>query len=343
MRDVLDESPVVGVDEETAQSVSAAAGVRLVDRVGSHALEGRRRLVQGLLAPRASIDPKYFYDAEGCALYERICTLAEYYPPGCEREIFSTHRDAIVRELPRAPQWIDLGCGDGGKSPQWVVALGARRYIGVDIAPGALKATVQRASADYAGIEALGVACDFTHRLDLRDVIAERRQLAPVFFYPGSSIGNFTTDKAVELLRAIRNHLDACGRILVGIDLVKERAVLEAAYADRDGVTAEFNLNVLRVVNHLIGSDFDPALWSHEAVFDPVASRIEMRLLAREPQHVRIDGVGRRFERGETILTEYSHKYTVEGFAAMLSRSGFTRVRAWTDSRKWYAVFVAGG
>lgn len=342
MRGAVDERPEVAVDQANAQAGGLARAVRLIDRLRFHALTERNLLMQGLLAPNARINPKYLYDAAGCALYERICTLVEYYPPRCEREIFSTHRDAIARELPRSPQWIDLGCGDGGKSSQWIEVLGARRYVGVDIAREALEATVQRVSAAWAGIEAIGVACDFTHRLDLHEVIAEHRHQASVFFYPGSSIGNFEANQVLAFLRAMRDHLDERGRILVGIDLVKEPVVLQAAYADCDGVTAQFNLNVLRAVNRIIGSDFDPKMWDHQATFDAVASRIEMRLLARKPQSVQIGSVGRRFECGESILTEYSHKYTVPGFAETLAQAGFTRVRAWTDARKWYAVFVAG-
>ena len=337
-----EEIPASAYSQHETASAGFAPPVRVVafGKVDEDA--ERARLVQGLLRPHATIEPKYFYDARGCALYERICTLPEYYLPTVERGIFARYREAILRELPHAPQWIDLGCGDGRKSPDWVRALKARRYVGVDIARGALSATVARAIRDYDETEALGIACDFSRSLDLRAVIAEMADRPAVFFYPGSSIGNFPEPEAVALLRSVGDHLTPGGRLFLGVDLVKDRGALEAAYADAQGVTAAFNRNVLAVVNRVADADFVPDRWEHQAVFDARAARIEMRLVARENQRVRIGDQRRGFARGDSILTEYSHKYTIEGFGALLASAGFHRVRAWTDDRRWYAVFVAG-
>ena len=337
-----EEFPQSALSQLETAPAGAAPPVRVVEMAMGNAEGERARLMQGLFRPRATIEPKYFYDPRGCALYERICTLPEYYLPGAERRIFAQHREAILRELPHAPQWIDLGCGDGRKSADWVRMLKARRYVGVDIAKEALSATVRRATRDYGDTEALGIVCDFSRSLDLRAVIAEMADRPAVFFYPGSSIGNFPEPDAIALLRSVRDHLTPAGRLFLGVDLVKDRDVLETAYADPQGVTAAFNRNVLAVVNRTVDADFVADRWEHRAVFDARAARIEMRLVARESQLVRIGNRRRGFARGDSILTEYSHKYTVEGFGTLLACAGFARVRAWTDDRRWYAVFVAG-
>ncbi len=216
-----------------------------------------------------------------------------------------------------------------------------RRYVGVDIARPCLDATVAAMMRSFAAVECLGVTTDLAEPLQLHDLLAESPH-PPVFFYPGSSLGNFTADRALELLRMIRSHLEHDGRLLVGIDLVKDRARLEAAYDDARGITAAFNRNVLRVVNRLLGADFAVDGFAHRATYNRAAGRIEMRLVAHRDQTVRIAGQRRRFVAGETILTEYSHKYTIEGFAALLAAAGFAQRRWWTDQRGWFAVFLAG-
>ncbi len=229
-----------------------------------------------------------------------------------------------------------------------------RRYVGVDIAPDWLRDTLvalqaeQRARSGHRpALDVLGVVTDFTRSFDLTTLIDEAPSLPPVFFYPGSSIGNFAPDDAREFLRTVRAHLargDRRGRLLIGADLVKDEATLVAAYDDALGVTAAFDRNVLRVANRLLDADFDPAAFAHRAVWDAAHARIEMQLVARRAHDVRIGDVVRRFDEDETIVTEHSHKYTVDGFAALLASAGFAggdRIRCWTDPRRWFGVFVA--
>ena len=335
----------------------------------------REALREGLVARPAHSLPKFFYDLQGSALFSAICELDEYYPTRTEAQIFHAHREAIARALPGHSQWIDLGCGDGAKSRGWLEPAHVRRYVGVDIAESWLRASLTALASERArasmppgdggregarsragSLDIVGVVTDFTRPFDLHQVLAEEPDMPPVFFYPGSSIGNFTHDEARAFLAAIGEHIErhasGDGRLLIGVDLIKDRSVLHAAYDDALGVTAAFNRNVLRVANRLLDADFDPEAFAHRAVFDERASRIEMQLVSMRAQTVHIGAdtgsdAGndvRGFEEGEAIVTEYSHKYTVEGFAALLEAAGFAgdhRLRWWTDERGWFGVFVA--
>ncbi len=317
------------------------SALRLVTgRVHTHAAR-RASLLAGLLERPARIAPKFFYDAQGCALYGAICELQEYYPTRTERALLERHRAAIARHLPRGAQWVDLGCGDGSKSLPWLAAIQARRYVGVDVSPTWLARAAQAVEAARSGIECVGVVTDFEEPLDLHPVLSERPHAPPVLFYPGSSIGNFEPQAAAGLLVSFARHTGPEGALLIGADLVKDRALLEAAYDDALGVTAAFNRNVLRVVNRELDANFEPRAFDHVARYDAAHQRIEMRLVSRRPQEVRLGKEVRHFEAGESILTEYSHKYTVEGFEAMLRAAGYGQVRHWTDPHGWFAVFLA--
>ncbi|AKJ29554.1 L-histidine N(alpha)-methyltransferase [Caldimonas brevitalea] len=298
-------------------------------------------LQRGLLERPAHISPKYFYDAQGCALYSAICELVEYYPTRTETAIFERHRDAIARRLPREVQWVDLGCGDGAKSWPWLTSVQARRWVGVDISPEWLSISFTAGARRFPDVEFTGVATDFTRPLDLHAVLEQRPEWPRVFFYPGSSIGNFTPSQALVLLRSVRAHLGRDGRLLIGVDGVKDKAVLEAAYDDAIGVTAAFNRNVLRVVNRELDADFDPRRYTHRACFDGRHSRIEMQLVAQQAHTVHLGGQRRHFEAGEAIVTEYSYKYTRESFSALLQEAGYSHAQHWSDERGWFHVFVA--
>ena len=309
----------------------------------------------GLLASPASSSPKFFYDIQGSALFSAICALDEYYPTRTEAAIFARDRAAIADKLPRAAQWIDLGCGDCAKSRDWLGVVQPSRFIGVDIADAWLRTSLAalahefpRVDQDASAIEFVGAVTDFTRPFDLHALLAERPDAAPVFFYPGSSIGNFAPAAAREFLIAIREHIAAHpaggGCLLVGIDLVKDVTILEAAYDDAIGVTAAFNRNVLRVANRMLDADFDPASFAHRAVFDTAESRIEMHLVAKHAHDVRIGADIRHFGSGEAIVTEYSYKYTPEAFASLLVSAGFSAPqspRMWSDERGWFGIFLA--
>lgn len=301
-----------------------------------------QQLLDGLLQPQACINPKYFYDDRGCELFTRICQLDEYYPTRTEAAIFEQCADEISAALANHAQWIDLGCGDCSKSRRWLERITPARLIGIDIAGDFLQSCLADIADGHPELECVGVVSDFTQRLDISRLLAEDPHSPPVFFYPGSSIGNFARTDALRLLRGIRRHCGERGQLLIGVDLVKPSHILEAAYDDTEGVTAAFNLNVLEVVNQLLPADFAAAAFRHQAVYDPRNCRIEMRLVATSPQTVRLGNTAvRQFQRGEHILTEYSHKYTTTGFSTLLAEAGFGRQQLWTDPHHWFGVFLA--
>jgi L-histidine Nalpha-methyltransferase len=297
----------------------------------------REALLAGLRAPQAHVPPKYFYDALGSKLFEAITELTEYYPTRTEAAIFDAHGAEIAGRIGPGGTLVDLGAGNCAKAERLFPLLELQRYVAVDISVDFLRAAVRRIGREHPRLEVAGLGLDFSASLALPAGLADGRR---VFFYPGSSIGNFAPDEALALLRQIHPQCHG-GGLLIGVDLVKPIAVLEAAYDDTLGVTAAFNLNLLRHLNHLIGSDFDPAQWRHVALFDAVASRIEMHLEARSQQSVHWLGGERVFRSGERIHTENSYKYKAADFRALLTQAGFDNVSHWTDPQGWFGVFWA--
>ena len=292
----------------------------------------------GLLAPQASIPPKYFYDSLGSHLFEAICELPEYYPTRTEAAIFAHHGADMAARVGPGATLVDLGAGNCAKAASLFPLMQPRQYVPVDIAGDFLQQAAAQLRQRFPSIEVTPLVLDLSQPLALPpSVPAARRQ----FFYPGSSIGNFTPQDAVQFLRQVRGNVGADGGLLIGVDLVKDPAVLDAAYDDAIGVTAAFNLNMLRHLNHLAGADFDPAQWRHVAFFNDAESRIEMHLEARCPLTVRWCGGERSFAQGERIHTENSYKYTVEGFRELLAQAGFRVDGTWTDDAHWFAVMHA--
>jgi dimethylhistidine N-methyltransferase len=312
----------------------------IVKRLREDPARERRALVDGLRASPASIPPKYFYDRLGCALYGAICELPEYYPTRTERAIFSRHREAIADAVGTGGQFVDLGAGDCCKAESWLPYLMPARYLAVDIAEDALARSLARLAPEFPEIELRGIVVDFTHGLDLEADLDGR----PVtFFYPGSSIGNFTPDEARAFLARVRAHCASRpgSGLVIGVDTRKDVVRLVKAYADPTGVTAAFNRNVLNHVNRVLGSDFQPEAWGHVGLYDVDLGRIEMHLEAIGDQDVTIDGAVRRFHARERIHTENSYKYTPAGFDALLRSAGFTRTAHWLDDAGAFAVFHA--
>ncbi len=310
---------------------------RFIQRHVANAAADRREIEAGLLQARAQASPKYFYDRLGSHLFEAITELPEYYPTRTEASIFAAHGAAMAAQIGAGATLIDLGAGNCAKATRLFPLLEPSRYIAVDISVDFLHNALRRVQREHPLLDVIGLGHDFSSTLDLEaDLIAERG----VFFYPGSSIGNFTPDEALAFLKRIRAQAQG-GGLLIGVDLVKPSAILQAAYDDALGVTAAFNLNILRQLNRLIGSDFAPTDWQHIGLYNEAASRIEMHLEARHPVEVRWPDAQRAFRAGERIHTENSCKYTVEGFAALLEAAGFARPAHWTDDRGWFGVFWA--
>ena len=295
----------------------------------------RDELVKGLDAPVAAIPPKYFYDALGSRLFEAICELPEYYPTRTEAAILARHAAEIADLAGPGTVLLDLGAGNCEKAASLFVPLAPSMYVPLDISVQFLKRAVQRLALLHPDLPMLGVGIDFSRTLELPADVPARRRL---FFYPGSSIGNFTPDEALAFLTRVRQAAGDDGQLLIGVDLHKDSRLLEAAYDDALGVTAAFNLNMLHHVNALLQADFKPRDWRHRALFNEEASRVEMHLQARDNLVVRWDGGMRRFERGESIHTESSYKYRPQAFQALLAGAGFGSIRSWTDRQGWFMV-----
>ncbi len=313
---------------------------RIVDLSDARAHDERGQVVERLAGSPAGVAPRYFYDELGCALYAAICRLPEYYPTRTEAAIFHEHRTEMAATAGRGRQLVDLGAGDCVKARWWIPFLDPVRYVAVDIAAAEMERALARMSSDFAGVEMLGVVTDFARGLPLEEVLGAR---AATFFYPGSSIGNFTPGEALAFLRSIHTH---CARrpgsgLLIGVDGKKERTVLEAAYDDALGVTAAFNRNVLLHLNRRFGFDFDPEGYEHRALYNESDGRIEMHLESRREQAVRLGDRTRRFAQGERIHTENSYKYAPAEFEALLRGAGFSALRRWSSAGDGYSVIYA--
>jgi dimethylhistidine N-methyltransferase len=287
---------------------------------------------------QACISPKFLYDPLGSKLFEAICELPEYYPTRTEAGIFDLHGAEIARTVGAGSTLIDLGAGNCAKAANLFPLLQPRQYVPVDISAEFLRDAVERLRQRFRHIDMLPLGIDFSARLDLPDGVRQERRL---FFYPGSSIGNFTPNEAREFLQRVHAQCGRDGGLLIGIDLAKDHAVLDAAYDDALGVTAAFNLNVLRHVNRLLDADFDIRQWRHRGFYNPAQGRVEMHLEAQTVQHVTWRGGSRRFAAGEWIHTENSYKYRQSDAVELLGQAGFAATRVWTDPKQWFAVIYA--
>ncbi len=283
----------------------------------------------GLRRRPRRIPPRFFYDARGSELFEKICLLPEYYVTRTEFAIL----ERCAAELPPADTVIEFGCGYGAKTRLLFEALFRKRrhitFVPVDISRRALEETGRQLTAHYPGLAVRAIQAEFG---DAFALIPRERSLV---LFLGSNIGNLDHAEAVRFLRALRGHT-----ILVGLDMQKDPALLHAAYDDSQGVTAAFNLNLLARINRELGGDFDLARWRHLALYDAAAGRVEMHLVSQRSQSVRVLGERHVFGAEERIHTENSYKFSEDQIAALAAASGLHVERRWTDVRGWFSVVL---
>ncbi|MCU1347315.1 MAG: methyltransferase [Acidobacteria bacterium] len=318
----------------------AAPRFRLIDR-GAPGDTFAADVAAGLTAAPKSIPPQYFYDSLGSALFEAICELPEYYVTRAETEILTSYSEAIARALPAGARIVELGSGSARKTRLLIEAILHRRdelhYVPLDIDAGMLEKAGSALLGDFPSLRITAVSGDF-RRPSLAIPPAERGEKTVVLFL-GSSIGNLTPEEAVATLRDLRSALAPGDALFLGADLRKPRAILEPAYDDALGVTAAFNLNLLQRINRELDARFRLDRFRHRAFYDERLGRIEMHLVSREAQQVRIGALGLLvgFEEGETIHTENSWKYDDASLALLARESGFAIEQHWSDSNGWFA------
>ena len=278
-----------------------------------------------------------FYDERGSALFEQICEQPEYYLTRCEIALMQEHAAEIADTLGSEVRLVEYGSGSGIKTRLLLQQLDQPvAYVPVEISPVPLQHSVQRLTREFPEVPMQPLCADFSKPLRLP--IPPRAQRRTVLYFPGSTIGNFESREAAVLLRKMRNEMGDAGGILIGVDLKKDAATIEAAYNDRAGVTAEFTLNMLARLNREIGSDFDLAGFAHRAHYNPMAGRIETHLVSRRAQQVKVGRIEATFREDEVIQVEYSCKYSPEDFAALAARAGLAVVRLWTDAQQMFSV-----
>jgi dimethylhistidine N-methyltransferase len=295
-------------------------------------------VVEGLRKKQKSIPSKYFYDRRGSQLFDRITQLQEYYPTRTEISIMERYQDEIDAVLGPRALIIEYGSGSSTKTRLLLDRLiDPVAYMPIDISKQHLLHSASLIAGDYPDLEVLPVVADYTSDMVLPEPaeVPERT----VVYFPGSTIGNFEPEGARDFLSHVASVCGPGGGLLIGVDLVKDTDVLEAAYNDSAGITAKFNLNLLHRINAELGAEIDVSSFEHLAFWSPDKSRIEMHLRSRIRQSIRVADVRFDFKRGETIHTENSHKFTIDGFAE-LAEPWFTQDHVWTDDNQWFSLQV---
>jgi L-histidine N-alpha-methyltransferase len=316
--------------------------VGLSSRPRSHLTEEplarfRQDVWHGLRLRPKQLPAKYFYDAAGSALFERITTLREYYLTRTETGIMRRAKKAMAAALGRNVWLIEYGSGSSTKTRTLLDALDEpAAYMPVDISREHLRQSAARIAADYRGLRVIPVCGDFTRRIRLSPEC--RAGFRRIVYFPGSTLGNFTPTEALGLLRRTARLVGPEGGMLLGLDCKKAPAILHAAYNDRAGVTAQFNRNVLLRINRELDADFAADSFHHYAFYDPAHGRIEMHLVSSSDQVVHVAGQAFELAEGEPIRTEYSYKYGARDWQALARDSGFRIQQVWTDPRHWFAV-----
>jgi dimethylhistidine N-methyltransferase len=291
--------------------------------------EFAQAVIDGLSAPQKSLPCRFFYDAEGSALFEKITELPEYYPTRAEIAILEAQAASLAAHTPPGSVLVEFGSGSSRKTEIVLAALPSlAAYVPIDVSGDALAEAKERLHVRFPELRVLPVVGDFRAALSLPADLNRRPRLG---FFPGSTIGNFTPDDACALLKSMAQSLKNGGRLVIGIDLRKDVARLEAAYDDAAGITAAFNLNILARANRDLGANFDLSSFQHEAKFNDTESRVEIHLVSTRAQTVEVCGHSFAFAEGEKIHTENSYKYSIESFQQLARDAGWTPRQVWTD------------
>jgi dimethylhistidine N-methyltransferase len=295
----------------------------------------REDVLSGLTKNRRQIPPKYFYDEEGSRLFDAICQLPEYYPTRAEIGLLKHYGTEMVQYMGEGSVLVEFGSGSSLKIRLLLEALRPAAYLPIDISREHLFNSARHLAYDYPRVAVHAICADYTRPLVLPRDFAEG---AKAGFFPGSSIGNFEPPEALQFLKQIATLLGAGSGLLIGVDLKKDAALLNAAYNDSRGITAAFNLNLLRRINRELEGNFDLSSFEHRAFYNAVKGRVEMHLVSRKNQTVTVSNQAFEFHTGETLHTENSYKYSIEEFQQLARAAGFQPQRVWTGEQALFSV-----
>jgi len=294
-------------------------------------------IVDGLSQAQKTISPKFFYDERGSQLFDKITKLPEYYLTDAELEIMRVNVGEMAELIGRTASLIEFGSGSSLKTRILLENLeDLAAYVPVDISEDHLWTSARQLRAEFPGLDVRPVVADFTKTFSLPTPTV--MPVKNVIYFPGSTLGNFEHDAAMDLLRVMHEEAGENGALLIGVDLQKDADIIDRAYNDAAGVTAEFNLNMLRHLNKNYGANFDLGSFEHSATYDEDEGRVVIELVSQAEQTFEVGNTEFELADGETILTEYSHKYTLDGFAEMAHNAGFTVEKAWTDAEQLFSV-----
>ena len=294
-------------------------------------------VVAGFASTPKTIPPKFFYDEQGSRLFDAICAQPEYYLPDAERDILTTRAGEIAASTGTGRVVVEPGAGAALKIRWLLNALRPSAYVPMDISGDYLQSTAKALARDYSWLRVHAACVDFTHSLPVPEVVPDGPRLA---FFPGSSLGNFEPAEAQRFLGDLRHMVGDGGMLLIGVDTKKPGHILDAAYNDAAGVTAAFNLNLLRRICRELGADCDPDAFDHRAFYNSELGRVEMHLVSRYDQEVRVNGHRFFFMAGETVHTECSYKYAPGEFLQLAHRAGFAQVRHWLSDARMFGVYL---
>lgn len=294
-------------------------------------------VIAGLAAPRKWLPPKYLYDERGSQLFEAICELPEYYPTRTELAMLETFAPELRERVGPGAAIVEYGSGSGRKTELLLRAVRPAAYVAIDISGEQLRLAASGLAHAFPDVRVVALCADYTRVLPLDTIklIGARRRIG---FFPGSTIGNFTRPEALAFLRQVRESAGPRGAMIVGVDLEKDPSILHAAYNDTAGVTAAFNLNVLERINRELGADFDLDAYRHSAHYAAAAGRVEMHLVSTRAQAVSIGERAFHLAAGETIHTESSYKYSIDGFQSLAAEAGFEPQHCWIDSQRLFSI-----
>lgn len=297
----------------------------------------RAEVLSGLAGAIRAIPAKFFYDERGSELFDQICDVPEYYQTRTEIAILRQALPELARHVGAECMLIELGSGASRKVRLLLEELRPSGYVGVDISKEFLLSSTATLARDYPWLDVHAACVDFSNGLAIPACEGAPRKVA---FFPGSSIGNFDPDDAVKLMRDIAELVGSGGQLLIGVDLKKPVDILNAAYNDAAGVTAAFNRNLLHRIRNELNSDVDPNAFDHYAFYNPMPGRIEMHLVSRGRQRLMVEGQAFDFAAGESIHTENSYKYTIDGFAGLAAQAGFAPQAVWMDEAQLFSVHL---